>query len=294
MSVPRAIAIAASLWVGAVFLSDSTATAADVATAETAAAEQVLPVRVEPSVSVVPANHLKFYLHFPGPMERGEVFRHLRLVEIDDEGGEIAEVPEPFREVELWDETFTRLTLWFHPGRQKPGVNLNVEIGPVLEEGRQYALEISEKWRLESGEPLGTSARHRFAAGPFDTTQPDPRRWKVEAAGSGILVFADEPLDPASLRKSLSVVDESGAPVGEIAIAGLDLCFSTGEQWAAGYRIDLPLPPSTGDYRLRIDPRLEDLAGNSIARPFNVDLGAGAPEERIDPVEIPFSLEAEP
>ena len=127
-------------------------------------------VRVEPGTPVVPANLLKFYLHFPGPMERGDVFRHLRLVEVDTGGREIAEVPEPFREVELWDETFTRMTLWFHPGRQKPGVNLNVEIGPILEEGNRYRLEISEKWRMESGETLAGERNHLFSAGAFDDT----------------------------------------------------------------------------------------------------------------------------
>jgi hypothetical protein len=254
-----------------------------------AAEGQSPPVRVEPSVSVVPANHLKFYLHFPGPMERGEVFRHLRLAEVDGEGAEIAEVPEPFREVELWDETFTRLTLWFHPGRQKPGVNLNVEIGPVLEEGRRYALEISGKWRRESGEPLGGGVRHRFAAGPFDGVQPDPRRWKAEVKEGSLLLLVDEPLDPASLRKSLSVVDAAGATVGEIAPARLELCGSGSGEWAAGYRIELG-PLSAGSYRLRIDARLEDLAGNSVARPFNVDLERNSGSASEEPVDLPFTL----
>ena len=41
----------------------------------------------------------------------------------------------PFRETELWSEDGRRLTLWLHPGRQKTGVNLNTEIGPVLDPG---------------------------------------------------------------------------------------------------------------------------------------------------------------
>jgi hypothetical protein len=35
-------------------------------------------------------------------------------------------------------------------------------------------------------------------------------------------------------------------------------------------RFDPPLAP--GRYRLLVDPQLEDLAGNSVARLFNVDL----------------------
>ncbi len=236
------------------------------------------PVRVEPAFAVLPANHLKFYLYFPGPMERGEVFRHLRLVEVDVSGAELAEVPEPFREVELWDETFTRLTLWFHPGRQKPGVNLNLEIGPVLEEGKRYRLEISGKWRLEAGEALGETVRHSFAAGPFDGTQPDPRRWKVEGERP-LVVRSDDLLDPVSLRHSLTLIDERGEEMAGAMIGELTLCSDRPPGLATGlvFAASETLPP--GSYRLRIDPRLEDLAGNSVARPFNVDLGQSRESE---------------
>lgn len=230
-------------------------------------------LRVEPSCAIVPANHLKFYLHFPGPMERGEVFRHLRLAEIDERGEELAEVPEPFREVELWDETFTRLTLWFHPGRQKPGVNLNVEIGPVLEEGKRYRLEISGAWRGESGQPLGETVRHGFAAGPVDERQPEPAKWRVSFEGGSVRVDAGEALDPESLRKRVTVVDAKGGPLD----AGI-------EPEAKGFRLVLDRAWRPGSYRLLIDPRLEDLAGNSVARPFNVDLeapGAAGGEKEI-------------
>lgn len=237
-------------------------------------------VRVEPSVGVVPANHLKFYLHFPGPMERGEVFRHLRLVETDEDGEETAEVPEPFREVELWDETFTRLTLWFHPGRQKPGVNLNVEIGPVLEEGKRYRLEISGKWRDEQGEPLGETVRHGFAAGPVDERQPQPAEWRVVFTGGFVRVETGEPLDPESLRKRVTVVDgEGGSLAAEI------------EPDATGFRLAPDQPWRPGSYRLLVDPRLEDLAGNSVARPFNVDLEKGTGESSEEAVAIPFEIE---
>ena len=219
-------------------------------------------VRIEPALAELPANHLKFYLHFPGPMERGEVFRYLRLVEIDDDGREVGEVPEPFREVELWDETFTRLTLWFHPGRQKPGVNLNVEIGPILEEGKRYRLEISGKWRDESGKAIGEIVAHEFVAGPPDETQPDPSKWKITTKGGFVRVMTDGPLDPESMRKRVVV-----RRVGEE-----ENLASTIESDSEGMAIRFDSPLNPGRYRLFVDPQLEDLAGNSVARPFNVDL----------------------
>ncbi len=241
-------------------------------------------VRIDPAFEVLPANHLKFYLHFPGPMERGEVFRHLRLVEIDPTGGELGEVPEPFREVELWDETFTRLTLWFHPGRQKPGVNLNVEIGPILEEGKRYRLEVSGRWRDESGRELGEAVAHEFLAGPPDEEQPDPTKWKIKAEGGFVRVTTDGPLDPESLRKRIAV-----RRVGEEENLTVKM---EGNAGGLVMRFDPMLRP--GRYRLLVDPQLEDLAGNSVARPFNVDLTQVSETIGVEPLVSELFFEVPP
>jgi len=235
------------------------------------------PVRIEPAVEVVPANHLKFYLHFPESMERGHVFRYLRLVEIDEAGKELAEVPEPFREVELWDETFTRMTLWFHPGRQKPGVNLNVEIGPILEEGRRYRLEISDEWKTESGDHFEGSSTHEFVAGPLDDKQPDPANWNIfEITRMHIVaVKPNEVLDPESAKKRIHAFVD-GEPRKVSFVNGLIHIDVNRTGWKSG--------------RLIIDPRLEDLAGNSVVRPFNLDLEADSKSIEItDPIEIEFT-----
>ena len=238
-------------------------------------------VRIEPGSPVVPANHLKFYLHFSGPMERGDVFRHLRLVEVDSAGLEIAEVPEPFREVELWDDTFTRLTLWFHPGRQKPGVNLNVEIGPILVEGGRYRLEISEKWRMESGGTLAGGRNHLFSAGAFDDEQPDPRNWKIEAKSGGVWIDTGETLDPESLKKRISLSGGEGreVPAIEVVAESTGFWIRRSDGW------------EPGQYLLVVDPSLEDLAGNSVARPFNLDLEKAEGTAAVTgPVTLPFTV----
>src|SRR6186713_2761613 len=73
---------------------------------------------VYPSAATLPANHLKFYIHFSAPMRQGVFLDHCKL--LDDHGRMI--MTEPFRETELWSEDGKRLTLWLHPGRQKTGV----------------------------------------------------------------------------------------------------------------------------------------------------------------------------
>lgn len=246
------------------------------------------PLRVAPDYPVVPANHLKFYLHFAEPMARGEVFRFLRLVEIDTDGRELAEVPEPFREVELWDETFTRLTLWFHPGRQKPGVNLNVDIGPILEPGKRYRLEISGKWRTESGVALGERIDHAFTAGPPDESQPRPERWRV-IDGPTPEILTDGLVDPVSVRGSITIQDSAGTPMENVRL----VFFTIHGRGAKGIGIRLTAQPAwkPGNYRAVIHPKLEDLAGNSIARPFNLDLEKEPDfKERTTPFVMPFSV----
>ena len=239
-------------------------------------AEEDLSVRIEPAVAVVPANHLKFYLHFPEPMERGDVFRFLRLIEIDGEGREVAEVPEPFREVELWDETFTRMTLWFHPERQKPGVNLNVEIGPVLEEGKRYRLEISSEWKTESGDKVPNASAHEFSAGSVDVKQPQPGNWEIfEISGMHVVgVDTIETLDPESAKKRVrATVDGVSAAV--LQKGNLLLVEVPRVGWKTG--------------RIVVDPLLEDLAGNSVARPFNLDLESEIEfKEPTEKIEIDF------
>lgn len=243
-----------------------------------AVCDEEASVRIEPNVEKVPANHLKFYLHFSEPMERGEAFRYLRLVEVNGGGKEIAEVPEPFREVELWDETFTRMTLWFHPGRQKPGVNLNVDIGPILEEDRHYRLEISSGWKTESGSKLGGSLGKVFGAAERDVEQPDPARWgsgyRVDTDGrTMILIHTGETLDPESARRRIQVFVE-----------GDTMAFEVRNNQLAFFP-----PKKIESFRVVIDPRLEDLAGNSVARPFNLDLDSNPNfQERTEPIELLF------
>lgn len=232
----------------------------------TAAASGGVPtVQLRPSGVPLPANALKFYLHFSEPMERGVFLDRLRLQEV---GG--TEIIGPFRETELWSPDGRRLTVWFHPGRQKTGVNLNLDEGPVLREGVCYRLMVSGAWRSVAGVALGTDRIFEWQVGPADHTLPTLAGFRLDPPAAGSrepwVVHSIEPLDPGMLAGALQIrrAGRTVAGRGEAAPDGCSWCFIPAAAWLSG------------EHELQADPNLEDLAGNSLSKPFEVDLmGAG-------------------
>ena len=49
-------------------------------------------------------------------------------------------------------------------------------------------------------------------------------------------------------------------------------------------------PWAAGSYRLLVDPRLEDLAGNAVGRAFEVQGGHTDTVEAEDPIEVVFEV----
>lgn len=239
---------------------------------------------ISPSSNEVPANHLKFYIHFSQPMRQGIFLQHCSL---RDERG--AEVPEPFRETELWSDDRTRLTLWLHPGRQKTGVNLNVEFGPVLHAGRGYTLVVSRKWASENSVSLGADFRKAFRAIAPVHSQLDANMWRITPppAGSNVplAVRFPAPLDHALSLRCIRVFAADGKILaGRITLTDHD------QSWSF-----IPAHPWIAEaHTLAADSILEDLAGNSLARPFELDLTKAAPAKRAAAVTIPFRPTNEP
>lgn len=224
----------------------------------------------------IPANALKFYLHFSQPMEQGVFLDRLRLLDADGK-----EVIGPFRETELWSPEEKRLTVWFHPGRQKTGVNLNEEEGPVLRENMKHTLVIAGSWRSTSGVALGGDVRFDFQVGPADHEMPMMEKWKITAPKSGtrepLIARLDEPLDPAMVTTALSVHRGAESVPVEIEVDGLNWRAIPAQPWTAG------------SYELRADPNLEDLAGNNLTKPFEVDVSV-LPNTKTFLTKLPFEV----
>ncbi len=242
---------------------------------------------VYPTPDVLPENLLRFYLHFTAPMSRGAAYRHIRL--LDASGHPIA---DPFLELEeeLWSPDGRRFTLLIDPGRIKRGLKPREEVGPVLQSGRSYVLAIDPGWPDAEGRPLASGLRKAFRAGPPDETSPDPKTWKIQPPEAGrrdaLEVRFPDPLDQALLGRLIAVRDASDRPVaGSIEIG-------SGE---TTWRFRPEKPWQAGSYRLVVGTELEDVAGNSVARPFEVD-EVGPITRRIvgDTVAIGFRIESGP
>jgi hypothetical protein len=234
--------------------------------------------QVYPSADVLPENLLKFYVHFSAPMSRGRIYEHIHLL---DERGK--EVELPFLEIdeELWDGAMKRLTLFIDPGRIKRGVQPLEEIGPALEEGKRFTLVIDEGWQDGAGRALRESFRKTFKVGPPDREPPDPARWRITAPRAGtreaLWVAFPKAMDHALALRMIRVTNVEGAAALEDGEKLWKFVPST--QWRAG------------SHKLQVQTTIEDLAGNNIGKPFEVDVFETV-QQRITnaAVEVPFVI----
>ena len=221
---------------------------------------------IHPSSSTLPSNLLRWYVEFSAPMEAGSALAHVHL--LDESGREVTNAFLALDQ-ELWDPERRRVTLLFDPGRVKRGVRTNVESGAPLVAGRRYRLVIDDRWPDGNGAALASGAELAFDVSSADRQSPNPNRWHLTpppAAGRAALRVAfGESLDHALAARLLSVYDALGTRV-----AGAAELAANDSVW-----LFVPAHPwREGEYTLRVDAALEDIAGNSVAHVFDADLHA--------------------
>ena len=239
--------------------------------------------QVYPTANSLPENLLKFYLHFSAPMSQGNVYSHIHLLNARNK-----KIDLPFLELdeELWNPDGTRLTILFDPGRIKSGLLPREQDGPVLQEGQSYTLKIDATWPDAAGAPLKQGFTKKFIVAAPDVGMPSPARWKMTAPEAGSInpmtLDFPEPLDHALLQRLLWIED-----AGKHAVEGQVQVGNVERQWAF-------VPNQAwkdGDYRVVIGTGLEDLAGNSVARPFEVDRVQRPDDEFVpDYVTLEFKI----
>ena len=274
----------------AVFSSDG---AADITSSQTRTASFLVPKpdiapstrlqQVFPSIDVLPENQLKLYLHFSAPMSRGEAYGWIRLL---DETGQPVVLPFLELDEELWDREGKRLTLLFDPGRIKRGVRPLEEVGPAIEAGKRYTLEIDPSWRDAEGRPLIERHEKSFSVSGPDRESPGIQSWHLAPPDAGntdpLVVEFPEPMDHALLLRTLEVVDSRGNRIaGSIHI----------DRRETRWQFTPQRPWTAGDYLLEIDTTLEDLAGNRVNRLFEVDVFERVEAEVAqETVTLPFKV----
>jgi hypothetical protein len=232
---------------------------------------------IYPESQQVPGNLLRTYIEFSEPMRPDVVSRYLRLVDQDGE-----EVPMPFVEIDggLWDPRGRRLTLIFHPGRLKRGVAPREELGPPLETGESYRLEIAAGWPASTGAALEEGVIREWVVAGEDRAAVAPASWSIHAPRAGmrdaLRVEFGEPLDHALALRMIEVLRDGEPVPGAISLSAEDTewIFTPTASWREG------------EYRLRVLPTLEDLAGNNLRGAF--DRGETQSQDVALAVELSF------
>ena len=220
---------------------------------------------IYPTAAELPVNLLRVYVHFSAPMSEGWAARSITVKSVDT--GETLEgvflPPEP----ELWDAQRKRLTMLLDPGRIKRGLAPNLELGYPLVEGTTISIGINAAFRDATGQPLRAGAERTYSIGPALRSRIDPHAWRLTAPAAGshdpLRVEFDRPLDHGLLQHCLSVRDGDDSNIAGVSEIG------RGE---GGWIFVPDFPWEGGDHQLVVEPRLEDVAGNSPARVFDRDV----------------------
>jgi hypothetical protein len=232
-----------------------------------------------PSGPEVPANLLRMYVEFSGPMgiRPGENY----ITVVDAQGHDIAGALLPL-DTDLWNPDHTRFTILFDPGRVKRGILPNRAMGRPLQPGQTFTIAVKREWPDAEGRPLASEFRKTYRVGPAIERPLSPGDWKFNAprAGSrdGLVVTFPAALDGALLRDAIGVARGSQMLVGSIQVAAGET------QWSFA-----PLVAwEAGEYALVLQPALEDPSGNRVGRAF--EARDPADDTRQAPARVPFAI----
>jgi hypothetical protein len=239
---------------------------------------------IYPSCDTVPENLLKIYLEFSHPMREGQSPQKMFW---SDEAGDTVRGVFLHLQSELWNNDRTILTMWLDPGRIKRDLQPNRKFGTPLRHGKKYTLHVDSLWEDALGAVLGKRYTRHFYVTLRDSVSPETTKWQITVPGKGthqaIVFNFFEPLDHILLKECFSVFQRDKKIEGTIQVMNKDqrLSFTPDEAWGQGAII-------------RVESRLEDLAGNNLSRTFDRDLNQdhGKVVDR-EWVKIPIRLDTD-
>jgi hypothetical protein len=217
-------------------------------------------IRISPRSKVLPANTLRFYIHFPRSGDAHFDRDHLWLL---NDKEQVVRDPFIILPQEPWSIDGCRLTVLMEPGRIKRGLGADATHEPTFVVGRTYSLVVTA---------LGETARHTFRVSDPVLEAVDETRWRVVPPTAGNLdpavVHFDRVMDAALCEDEIGVQ----TPAGEVVQTRVSL---TPNGTAA--RLIPSHPWRAGQHRLVVSERLEDVCGNRLGEALDHELGAGGP-----------------
>ncbi|MEM9297518.1 MAG: hypothetical protein AAGA64_03945 [Bacteroidota bacterium] len=231
-----------------------------------------------PTADTLPSNVLRCYVYFSNAMGLDDPYDHIKVT---DSKGE--PLTEPFVEIPegLWDESRTRLTLLFHPGRIKRGVGPNMSKGEIFKEKETYTIELSQGWVDGQGRPLKQRFSKTFFIDKAERNSINIEEWAVNIpyaqTKEALALKTGRMLDQALIRRMVKVYSKEGIVPGNWSLGTFFHSFIPEYPWGAG------------DYILKVDPRLEDVSGNTLLSNFDVETGAITNRQIVSSIE--FSIE---
>jgi hypothetical protein len=218
------------------------------------------PIRISPQATVLPANTLRFYLHFPRPAEAHFDRDQLWLL---NEEEQLVHDPFLILPQELWSVDGRRLTLLMEPGRIKRGLGSDSSHEPALVVGRTYSLVVTA---------LGQTVRHTFRVSDPILAALDEVRWRLVSPTLGTrnpaVVHFDRVMDAAICKDEIGVL----APSGDVVLTQVSLVPE-----GTTMRLIPSHPWRAGKHRLLASERLEDVCGNRLDEALDHNVGAGGP-----------------
>ena len=138
--------------------------------------EAIQVIDIYPADREVPANILKWYVHFSRPVNPVKIYDHIHF--LDEEGASIDRSILNLKAPLLSDDG-TLLTIWIEPGRQKRLLGPNHHLGSVFDPYENYTLKIDGSIKDMDGANMTSSVSHRFITTDADREQPSIDAWSV-------------------------------------------------------------------------------------------------------------------
>lgn len=237
---------------------------------------------IYPSSDTLPENLLRMYIVFSQPMKTSGNLENIRL---SDDSGNSVEGAIFNNVYELWDATQKQLTILFDPARVKSDLVANKELGRALKSGERYHLSIDYVEDI-FGQKVQSAFTKTFYVSEKDSISPDVGDWIIslpepDTQEQLVLQFPDA-IDWMSILNRIRIIDQNGHLVsGAVSITNNEQVwsFKPAVNWKAT------------DYKLAVDSRLEDPAGNNLNGLFDHKVGSLKNEQEGKVEYVSFTIE---